>query len=883
MRERQMEEGKFGERNWRRCSGKVTWHDSVINHAVHSQKAYSVVGGSEGHESIGDSVVFAAGTKITTVAMVNPAYEDWQPPRSQYDGRVHSVSKRVPHNEGLPQVRRHSDNAGDAHVPKGFDDGRRRAHPPVFQDQQDVAPVSSVQFVVGNGIAAVRHASPSRGAGERSRHHGSNNVRGGKGRTSTRIPIQCIGGESIRESRGTAGSRASRAQVFDPVQDPRQDASPIPSYAQDSAPQVRAAISAPRFTPDNGVRGSDSKRPAVDQRSSKRPHASSVFGLGSLRAGSGQRASAGNESDMVLIWDTRIGVGARDLRFARMAGLPVAPQQYQRVVIPGTPSWKRNIDDEAAMPLHAPMLSPCSKAFVPAMMGDPRLTVEDKQALRYLFDVSLYPDVTFTPRWQMCRFLPEELAMLKANDLMNTSSDQRREGHFSVLFATGEPHKCPPRRRIVQDTLSCNVMCDEPYPVAFTPIPQLRRVIFRGTHGCTFDVKAMYYHFSLSKEVSEKAFRVLCEEGFLAFSRLPMGFKWAAKIAQVAITFLTLGLSDVAVELYIDNILFIGSAAAVAAARTVFLARCAEYGFVLGEDSGVVTRVIHRGIEMDLTSKQIRLAPAFVEKFTHRVGVEDGTWADRRALVGSAVYGATVLDYSLGHCFHVLKWLARHTFSTPSTPAPWWSACVPQWKATVSVILDNRWVSPPPATNEAVVITDAATETGLGAILVILPSGRMMQQAFRIDAWSSINDMEATALRHGLGLYRSTLAGRHIIYFGDNTSVLSTLLSSYSRSFELNIVIGRIIAQLHSMRCIISPFFVPSLFNPADAPTRHAAMSAEHLQTLSYCSQVLAATRYARLRGVECWRGEETDPLKPRVCIYMSTQTQRPLPVPWER
>ena len=498
-------------------------------------------------------------------------------------------------------------------------------------------------------------------------------------------------------------------------------------------------------------------------------------------------------------------------------------------------------------------------------MSDERISHTDKHAVKYLSDASLYPELSLTPDWPLCKFTEVEIEFLHTVGLLSNSLTQSPRGHFSTLFAVDEQIKH--RRRIVQDSLSANVLCDEPGEIDFTPIPRLRRCVFKGQYGCTFDVRAMYYHFGLSKEVAEKAFRVLTQDGYKTFNRLPMGFKWAAKIAQVAITFLTLGIQGVHIELYIDNIMFIGSLEATREARRIFLERCVHYNFTLGEDSGITSCVTHRGLQFDLIGKRVRLSTVFVEKFQTRIAVENGTWADRRALMGSMVYATTSLDIPLGKIYHLLKWLARHTLTKPSDRAPLWAQCIPQWRYVCNAIRHNQWISPPPATEEAVIISDAATETRLGAVLVLLPSGRFMQHAFEIKRYASINDMEAQALYVGLRKFASVLRERHILYWGDNTAVLSTLRSSYSRSFALNIGIGRIIKTISELRSIISPFYVPSAFNPADAPTRFATFSADHILFMRDCRRVMNATRYARQQGVECWRGSESDPLRPRVCI----------------
>lgn len=193
-----------------------------------------------------------------------------------------------------------------------------------------------------------------------------------------------------------------------------------------------------------------------------------------------------------------------------------------------------------------------------------------------------------------------------------------------------------------------------------------------------------------------------------------------------------------------------------------------------------------------------------------------------------------------------------------------WRTAQAEWNNVVATIRRNKGIDPPAVHDEIVIVSDAATETGLGAVILILPSGRILQHAFSIRYYHSINDMEAQALHQGLVHFEHVLKNRHILYWGDNTSVLWTLLSTSAQSYHLNIWVGRIIAAVARMKSILSSFYVPSLFNPSDAPSRRESFTREHRQCLSYCYKTLCATRSARLRGVECWRGSAADPLRPR-------------------
>ena len=90
--------------------------------------------------------------------------------------------------------------------------------------------------------------------------------------------------------------------------------------------------------------------------------------------------------------------------------------------------------------------------------------------------------------------------------------------------------------------------------------------------------------------------------------------------------------------------------------------------------------------------------------------------------------------------------------------------------------------------------------------------------------------------------------------------------------------IGRIIAVISGMHSMSSLGYVPSFYNPSDAPTRYDPFCTAHLQALSFMRADLSATRAARRRGVEVWRGRAT--LAPRVIDSISTRAAMP---PWGR
>ena len=163
-----------------------------------------------------------------------------------------------------------------------------------------------------------------------------------------------------------------------------------------------------------------------------------------------------------------------------------------------------------------------------------------------------------------------------------------------------------------------------------------------------------------------------------------------------------------------------------------------------------------------------------------------------------------------------------------------------EFNAAVQTILKNTPMHEANPEHDIVVVTDAATETNLGAGVVVTRNGHILVHTFRITKYNSINDMEAQALYQTLRHFEEKLSHHRINYFGDNTSVLFTLKSGVSKSFDLNLWTGRILSRLHIMgSTLASLYYVPSNFIPADAPSRNMPFTEEHLSVLTSLSNCL--------------------------------------------
>ena len=482
------------------------------------------------------------------------------------------------------------------------------------------------------------------------------------------------------------------------------------------------------------------------------------------------------------------------------------------------PSWK-NSERHHDAPLHAPTVPTMSKQLFLDMSTSPFLAANEKRALSFLHDPSNYRDPQSPPlRWPLSQALPQDVEQLVRNGLCEEVPDDVFKRHFGYIFTVYEERKR--RRRLVHDTLSANFLCDRPPSPNFTPLNRLQDILSFGTHACTLDLKAMYYQIPLHANV-RRFFPFRFNETHYQFTRLPMGFTWSVFIAQTIARFITRSLRNVHVQLYIDNIIIVGSQEDVETARKSFIDTCATYNITLSEDSGVVQTAMFRGINFDFANKTFRLDPSFVQKFHTRCASNNGTWCDWRALMGSMVYGLTALGESLAPFFHLLKWLAHNSTTSPWQQTTMWHQASVQWQAAVEVITTNASRLPCQSLSQHTIITDAATETATIAAIHISPGGQLSWFYESDQTYNSINDLEARAFRRAIERWKPHLFYTNIVWYSDNSSAIGAVNATRSKSWPLNCEIDKITSVLHSVHARLYSTWIPSAENPADYPSRY--------------------------------------------------------------
>ena len=186
--------------------------------------------------------------------------------------------------------------------------------------------------------------------------------------------------------------------------------------------------------------------------------------------------------------------------------------------------------EQKAWPIHAKDLTPVSPSLI-AELRDPIFS--------FLSDEKRYAELRncSSCSFPSSKLSQEDVAVLKKRNIIeDISLDDIPTGCVGIVFSVAEESKT--RRRLVHDTLTPNVEISTDPSVAFTPIPALLNHVNHYSYGCTFDFSSFYYQFELAQEVRKYfAFRV--GDQYFCMKRLPMGFKLAAKMAQLASQFLS--------------------------------------------------------------------------------------------------------------------------------------------------------------------------------------------------------------------------------------------------------------------------------------------------------------------------------------------------------
>jgi hypothetical protein len=398
---------------------------------------------------------------------------------------------------------------------------------------------------------------------------------------------------------------------------------------------------------------------------------------------------------------------------------------------------------------------------------------------------------------------------------------------WGKLSSIPEPTKTPPRRRPIIDLIMANaLLCDAP-KVTFTSISHQLATAMAASIATSFDMKGWYFAIPVSEAVSRHlAFRT-AENKWYRWLRGPMGHKWFVFVGHI-FTSVIAWIPGTKSDIIIDNVLYTETdETRLRATNEVFRSRCAYVGATLGQDTGLITKPDHRGIQYDLVSKSWGLRTTFVEKFRKQVThaltkpTTAGQWL---SIAGKVNWMRQILDITP---LHIWKMTARAAPCNPRRPLAPTQALIAELRYLYAVASKRQTRAPHPAAM-ALLVTDAAKANGKaswGAVL-LLPDGSYRTAAHDYDRQAAMDHITALELR---ALFEAVehfnITNRSLTWWTDNTAAALVVRSGRTHSFPMWCWLRRIKAAIRTRSLQVAAKWLASELNPADGLSRGHALT----------------------------------------------------------
>lgn len=439
------------------------------------------------------------------------------------------------------------------------------------------------------------------------------------------------------------------------------------------------------------------------------------------------------------------------------------------------------------------------------------------EAIRLLHSI---PEVTSQAFVLPITKIPVRAIKMLASTGILTPVTPTSVGGATVLHCVAEKLHTPSARfRIVADTIEHNLQEYKP-SVTFCPMHQvLSRIAnhpdIASLSLVTIDLKSSFHQIPLPANVN---FLVRTKHGIFRYNRLPMGYVMAVDIQHrftLAITLLAKQNLVVDYDVYVDNVLAWGSPTAIATFAKQFAHICAQTQFTIGEML-INNAVTHRGVSINLHLELISLKESWITKilFCVRCVLDTHTITSKHKdiLAGMLVYADDVLNPFLARRIYYILQNYSENF-LPITLASELRAATRWITTTLPLHFYKRH-------QEIQFACTDSSNSHLG--LVLFQKSLQVISARWTDVSQSINVKELAAIR--VACQRVSQPITHV--FCDNVAAIGAIRRRYSKSFSMM----NQLRQFTQLPTYI--WYVPSLRNPADEPSRLKEFQLHKLLTI---------------------------------------------------
>jgi hypothetical protein len=400
------------------------------------------------------------------------------------------------------------------------------------------------------------------------------------------------------------------------------------------------------------------------------------------------------------------------------------------------------------------------------------------------------------------------------------------------------------KKRTVLDGRPQNEQQFKPPPVDLPGLHDIEEAVKKYSMCTEYDGTGWFHQFGLHPDIARHWVLRIGNERF-AWMRMPMGWSYAVYIAHtVARELAKVDVDGVYVLVYIDNVYFFSNdAAAMAAARKIFEARCAEVSAKFEVSTETTDNLKVLGMQCNLTKKTVSLPASFMDKLETLMTVfndlwwtEDGSGGHVRPtthaiwkVFGAVTWATRVLGVKLCHYPRWVAWLCRRAGQLAHDPTLWGKSCGiwPSARKELWELLLELKENQPRAIRDSdgehtkTIYTDASN-IGYG---FVFDDGDMDEVVSR--KWSLIMrgkiiaERELFALVEGVEeVLRRSPGTRHVHVLCDNVNVVRWVQRGRGKSFWSNEMLTRLEKALEANGAFVSVEWIPSGENLADAPSR---------------------------------------------------------------
>jgi hypothetical protein len=475
--------------------------------------------------------------------------------------------------------------------------------------------------------------------------------------------------------------------------------------------------------------------------------------------------------------------------------------------------------------------------------------MNDKRRARfnYLFNL------TFKSKPKLVPLQPSNSDLLPAIDADKLLQDGLIEPAdpnsdiYCIPFTVTEERHEEIRRRFIIWTKQLNEWLKANGYEADVPLEHISAYLAAANDefGGTRDVRYGFYQVEIPV-AARKYFTFKDATGrVFQMTRLPMGLSSAPEMMHMLTATLArdrcyvpaerAAPAALRVKVWIDNVCTTGPKDKVEAYFRAFDADCITAHCTLNEkDSTIGTKYKFLGVIFDHTTHQVCCGPKLVDKVRLALqSLKSSSIGDLERLVGRLLHAAAILQVPLHQFWWLLKSVRRRLSlinsgkRTRADSADLTGVALEQLTDFCHVVVANvpTSVIRHKGSKSLTLFTDATLD-GWGAVLIDNSTQRVRVTG---GAWHerahNIGAAETRAVTMALDAFRLHLEHASVDVRIDNTSAMQAVRKQHARSFAINAELEAYVSTFRGLKSALSFGYIASSDNPADAPSRRAAVN----------------------------------------------------------